>query len=111
LLFTFLFAFLLLGERLESRKWPIVAVLLTGTVLVVTDGIMPTLTLADGWTLAAAMSIALGNTVLGKILTKYVSPLTAAAAVSVAGFGPMILFVYYSDALHAPAIPVFVLFW
>lgn len=106
MLFTFVFAYFILGERLERAKWPMMALLLLGTVLVVTDGHMPELSGGDLFALAAAASIALGNTVLGKKLTRTVPSMTAAALTSALGIFPIIGFALYAGALHPPEHPL-----
>lgn len=105
MLFTFTFAFFILGERMNLKKWIIAGVLLTGTTLVVTDGHMPTLGIADLWTLAAAASIALGNTVLGKIITRRLASQTAGAIVAVVGIVPLFVFVWLDHAFAWPHLP------
>lgn len=108
MLFTFAFAFIILGERLERAKWPAAGLLLLGAALVVTDGRMPSFAPGDLLAIGAAATVALGNTVLGKKLTATVPSVTAAALTSVAGIVPIAALTLYSDALRLPEHPVLV---
>lgn len=91
LLFTFLFAYLFLGERFSRQKLILATLLLIGAYLLTTNGKIISLSLGDIFTLTQAALIALGNNVLGKLATNRMSTALSASASYLIGFVPKLL--------------------
>jgi drug/metabolite transporter (DMT)-like permease len=67
ILFTIVFAYLFLGEKLTWKKIIISCVILIGSYLLATDGQLLKFSLGDIFTIIEAIFIAFGNNVLGKM--------------------------------------------
>ena len=66
ILFTFLFAYIFLGEKLTLKKIVLAIVILFGSYLLIAQGQKLVFSAGDIFTLIEAALIALGNTVLGE---------------------------------------------
>ncbi len=69
-IFTVVFAYFFLGEKITVKKIILAVIILLGTYLLTTNGTNINLSKGDLYTLAAAACISLGNTVFGKMLTQ-----------------------------------------
>lgn len=104
-LFTILFAYLFLGERLTKRKLFLVGIILLGAYLLTTQGQILQFSLGDIFTLIQAMLIALGNNVFGKLATNRMNPRVSAAASFLVGIVPVIVLGIYHHAITWPLLP------
>lgn len=102
LLFTILFAFLFLNEKLTRKKIVLAALTLVGAYLLTTKGQYIHLTLGDGLTILEAMFIALGNNVLGKLSTKNMSANLASAGSFFVSVIPVTFIALLNDAVVLP---------
>lgn len=102
IIFTFLFAYVFLGEKLTIKKIALAAVILFGVYLLTTKGAALSFSLGDIFTLAEAALIALGNTVLGKMAVKRMSPNLSAAAAYLIGVIPLTLITLFYRAIYWP---------
>ncbi len=102
LLFTILFAFLFLGEKLTKKKILLVLLITIGTYfLIVKDGsISPSK--GDLYTIFEAILIAFGNNILGKATTNRLSPNLSAAGNFLVSFLPIMVL---AILMHAIVIP------
>lgn len=105
-IFTVIFAYIFLGEKITLKKILLSLFILTGAYLLTTNGQKIQLTNGDLYTLGAAACIALGNTVFGKMLTMrfgsyFSASLTFLLAIPVLG-----LFAFTNSVLSLPLWPV-----
>ena len=91
MLFTFVFSFIFLGEKITKKKMILATLLLIGAYLVTTKGQAISLTRGDLFTLLQAALIALGNNVLGKMATNRMSVALTASSSVLIGFIPKII--------------------
>lgn len=102
ILFTFLFAYIFLGEKLTLKKIVLALVILFGAYLLTTKGQKLMFSVGDIFTLTEAALIALGNTVLGKMAVKRMSPNLSASAAYLIGIIPLSLIVLFNHAIYWP---------
>lgn len=86
ILFTILFAWLFLGEKLTRKKLIIAGCILVGSYFLTTNGKTLVFTKGDIFTLSEAALIAFANNILGKMATNRLSPWVSAAAGQLLGF-------------------------
>lgn len=101
-IFTIIFAYLFLGEKITFKKILLSTFILFGAYLLTTNGQIIKISVGDMYTLAAAACIALGNTVFGKMLTIRFGSYFA-ASISFLLAIPILFFVAYSS--HAVSLP------
>ncbi|MEK7622734.1 MAG: DMT family transporter [Patescibacteria group bacterium] len=102
ILFTFLFAYIFLGEKLTLKKIVLAIVILFGSYLLIAQGQKLVFSAGDIFTLIEAALIALGNTVLGKMAVKRMSPNLSAAAAYLIGVIPLSLIALFNHAVYWP---------
>ncbi len=102
ILFTFLFAYLFLGEKLTLKKIVLAFLLLTGAYLLTTKGQIISLTLGDIFTLTEAALIALGNNIFGKMATNRMSTQLSASAGFLIGVVPLAFIALMNNAIAVP---------
>ncbi len=102
ILFTFLFAYFFLDEKLTIKKVFLAAVILFGAYLLTTKGQKLVFSRGDIFTLAEAALIAFGNTVLGKIAVKRMSANLSASAAYIIGVIPLSLVALFNHAIFWP---------
>jgi len=102
LLFTILFAYLFLGEKISRKKIIIVISLLVGIYFISTNGHIIKFSAGDLLTLLEASLISFGNTILGKIATKRMSSNLSASGSFLAGFFPVILLGVVTHSISFP---------
>lgn len=102
ILFTFIFAYLFLGEKITKKKIILAIILLGGAYLLTTKGQAVSLTRGDFFTLLEAALIALGNNVLGKMATNSMSTSLSASASKLIGFLPSIIIAIYFTQIVFP---------
>lgn len=102
LLFTFLFAYLFLGETFTKKKLILATCMLLGAYFLSTKGRVIALTIGDLFTLAEAALIAFGNNVLGKMATNRMSVNMSSSASSLIGFLPIVCISLVFSSIHVP---------
>jgi|GEM_PF-1988400 drug/metabolite transporter (DMT)-like permease len=106
ILFTIVFAYLFLGEKITVKKVFVSFLILTGAFLLTTDGKAITFSKGDIFTLAEAAMIALGNNVLGKIAVKRMSADLSASGSFLIGVLPITLIAGLNNAIAIPKAPL-----
>jgi len=108
LLFTIVFAFMFLGEKITKKKIIISLAILIGVYFISTNGRLIKFSAGDLLTLSEAALISFGNTILGKIVTKRMSSNLSASASFLAGLIPVIIlgFVFHSVSFPKSFIPL-----
>jgi drug/metabolite transporter (DMT)-like permease len=102
ILFTILFAYLFLGEKLTLKKIILAVLILSGAYLLTTKGQIISFSLGDTFTLTEAALIALGNNVFGKMATNRMSTQLSASGSFLIGVVPL---AFIAVLNHAVAIP------
>lgn len=102
ILFTILFAYLFLGEKLTLKKIILAALILTGAYLLTTKGQLISFSLGDIFTLTEAALIAFGNNVLGKMATNRMSTDLSASGGFLIGVVPLSLIALMNNAIAIP---------
>lgn len=102
LIFTILFATIFLGEKITRKKVILAVLILTGAYLVATGGKIINLGLGDILTLLEAALLAFGNTILGKIATKTMSPQLSSSGSFVFSLLPIIVFTFSTKSFAFP---------
>lgn len=111
ILFTILFAYLFLGERLTLKKIIVAVVILIGAYLLSTGGEIIHFSLGDVFTIIEAILIAFGNNVLGKMAVNKMGIEVSASISYLFGVVPVLLmpFVFNSFLFPKSWLAVFVL--
>jgi drug/metabolite transporter (DMT)-like permease len=101
MLFTIFFAYLFLGEKISHKKVIIAILILIGIYFISTNGQLIKFSRGDLLTILEAALISFGNTILGKIATKRMSPALSASGSFLAGVLPVVIlgFTLYSVTL------------
>jgi len=102
ILFTILFAYLFLGEKLTVKKIIIVSLILAGIYFLTTKGEIIAFSLGDIFTLTEAMLIAFGNSVLGKMATNKMSARLSSSASFLIGVLPIVIIAFFNNAIAIP---------
>lgn len=102
ILFTFLFAYIFLGEKFTKKKIALATLLITGVYLLTTKGKIISLTAGDIFTLSEAALIALGNNVLGKMATNRMSVALSASSSVLIGLLPKLAIAVYFTQIIVP---------
>jgi drug/metabolite transporter (DMT)-like permease len=102
LLFTFLFAYLFLGETFTKKKIILASLMLLGGNFLSTKGRLIALSVGISFTLAEAALIAFGNNVLGKMATNRMSVNLSSSASSLIGFLPIVGISLIFSTVHIP---------
>ena len=105
-LFTIIFAFIFLGEKLTWKKISITLLILTGAYFLTTNGQIIHLSWGDTFTLLEAMLISFGNTILGKMASNRMSSNLSASASSLIAVIPMTLIAFFTGAIALPVAPL-----
>lgn len=104
MLFTFLFAYLLLKEPLTKKKLILGGALILGAYFLTTKGQALSFSVGDIFTLTEAALIALGNNVFGKMATNRMSPQISAAGTFLFAFLPLVLFTSIMGGIGMPGM-------
>ncbi len=110
ILFTILFAYLFLGEKLTRRKIVLAALILTGCYFLTTKGQIIFLSLGDIFTLTEAGLLAFGNNILGKIATNRMSVGLSSSVSFLFGVIPIGMIAFFNKAISLPKFPLLILF-
>lgn len=102
LLFTIVFAYLFLDEKISRKKIIISVFLLVGIYFVSTNGSTIKFSPGDLLTLLEAALISFGNTILGKIAIKRMSSSLSASGSFLAGFLPVVLLGVFTHSIVVP---------
>ncbi|KKQ08460.1 MAG: hypothetical protein UT13_C0001G0379 [Candidatus Pacebacteria bacterium GW2011_GWF2_38_9] len=101
-LFTIIFAYFFLGEKLTTKKIILATLLLIGAYLLTLKGEKLVLSSGDIFTLIEAILIAFGNNVLGKMATNRMSTTISAAGGILMGIIPLTIVSYFNHAIIIP---------
>lgn len=102
IIFTILFAYVFLGEKITLKKVIIAAMILIGIYFLTTKGKLIFLTLGDIFTLTEAMLIAFGNSVLGKMATNKMSARLSSSGSFLIGVLPIAAIAFFNNAISIP---------
>ncbi len=102
MIFTVGFAAIFLKEKITFKKIILVVLILTGAYLVATGGKVISLSIGDGLTLFNAALIAFGNTILGKIAAKTMSPGLSASGSFLFGLLPVVAVTFMTKSFAIP---------
>ncbi len=102
ILFTIIFAYLFLGEKLTAKKIILAGLILTGAYLLTTNGQLISFSKGDVFTLAEAALVAFGNNILGKMATNRMGSDLSASGGFLFGLIPLAGIAFFN---HAIAIP------
>lgn len=105
-IFTIIFAYLFLGEKIILKKVLLSVFILLGAYLLTTNGKMIKLSTGDLYTLATAACIGLGNTVFGKMLTVRFGSYFSASISFLLAIPVLFLITYSSNTISWPQWPV-----
>lgn len=100
--FTIIFAYIFLRERITIKKLFLVLILLLGSYFLTTNGKGLHLTRGDLFTLLEALLIAFGTNVLGKLATNKISANTVSSARFMISFFPLILLAFANTTIVIP---------
>lgn len=106
IVFTIIFAYLFLGEKITLKKVIIAVLILTGSFFLTTKGQVISLSLGDFFTLTEAALIAFGNNILGKIAVKRLSANLSASASFMVGVPVISLIAFSNNAIAIPKSPL-----
>jgi drug/metabolite transporter (DMT)-like permease len=109
ILFTILFAYLFLGEKITVKKIVVSLLILFGSYLFTTNGQLIAFSIGDVFTIIEAILIAFGNNVLGKMAVNKFSPALSASMSCVLGFVPFMIVMYFQHALQIPQFPYIII--
>jgi len=101
-IFTIVFAFLFLKEKITRKKLLLVILILIGSYFFTTNGAIITITKGDIYTILMAIFAAFGNNVLGKMATNRMSTDLSVSGGILFGFLPLMIFVYFKQAIFFP---------
>lgn len=105
MLFTIIFAFFFLGEKITRKKIVLLVLTLVGAYLLTTKGRLIYFSLGDTLTILEAALIALGNNILGKLSTKHLSANAASIGTYFVSVVPLVLIVGLRGAIAIPTLP------
>lgn len=101
ILFTILFAWLFLGEKLTLKKIILSLLILVGSYLLLTNGKIISFSLGDIFTLIEAVLIAVSN-ILAKMATNKMSPDLSASTSFLFGIIPLVIIAFLSRGIVVP---------
>jgi drug/metabolite transporter, DME family len=110
ILFTIIFAYLFLSEKLTLKKIIISILILAGIYLLTTKGKLISLSIGDIFTLIEAMLIAFGNSILGKMATNNMSARLSSSASFLIGVLPIAAFALFSNSIAIPKSMLLIIF-
>lgn len=109
ILFTIVFAYLFLGEKVTVKKIIVAFLILLGAFLLTTGGQSMTFSLGDLFTLTEAALIAMGNNIMGKIAVRRMSADLSASGSFLIGVLPVALIAKFNNAITMPKFPALVI--
>lgn len=104
-IFTIIFAYIFLGEKITLKKILLSIFILSGAYLLTTNGQAIKLSIGDLYTLAAAACIASGNTVFGKMLTVRFGSYFSASISFLLAIPVLFLVAYFNHVVNWPQWP------
>lgn len=102
IVFTFIFAYIFLGEKITKKKIILAAFILSGAYLLTTNGQQLSLSTGDIFTLLEAALIAFGTGILGKLATNRMSPNTTATGRFFMGVVPLFIIALSQTSISLP---------
>ena len=102
ILFTMIFAYFFLGEKLTLKKFILAGLIISRAYLLTSNGQKLVLTKGDIFTLTEAALVAFGNNILGKIATSRLGPTISASTTMIMGFIPLALIAMFNRSLAWP---------
>lgn len=106
ILFTIVFAYIFLGEKITAKKLIVAFLILSGAFLLTTNGKSISFSAGDIFTLTEAALIAFGNNILGKIAVSRMSANLSASASFLIGLLPIALIAWFNNAVALPKTPL-----
>jgi bacterial/archaeal transporter family protein len=110
ILFTIIFAFFFLGEKITKKKVILASLILLGAYFLTTQGKKITLSYGDIFTLIEAMLLAFSNNVLSKMAANRMSSNLSASATSLIGLVPIFFISFFNNAIAVPKTPLLIIF-
>ncbi|MBI3577628.1 DMT family transporter, partial [Candidatus Gottesmanbacteria bacterium] len=110
IVFTILFAYIFLKEKITRKKFVLACMILGGAYLLTTNGVLIRLSRGDLFTLLEAALIAFGNNVLGKALTNRMSSDVSSSGRFVVGLFPVIIYSTINTTVQLPHMFPLILF-
>ncbi|HYK08950.1 MAG TPA: DMT family transporter [Candidatus Eisenbacteria bacterium] len=101
-LFTVVFAYFFLGEKLTKAKVLLVGVIIVGSYFLTTNGQHLAFSKGDFFTLLEAMLLAIGNNVLGKAATQRMSSNLSASAAFLIAVLPLFVIAAINNGIYVP---------
>ncbi len=108
-LFTIIFSYFFLKEKITLKKIILVMLIFFGTFLLITKGRSISFSLGDIFVLIEAVLLAFGNSILGKMATNRMSPNISASASFLVGIFPIALIALFKGVIAIPQMPLLVL--
>ncbi len=108
ILFTMVFAWIFLGEKLTLKKNILAILIIVGSYLLITKAQGLSLTLGDSFTLLEAFLIGINN-VLAKVAVAKISPLLTASSVFLVGVIPTGIVAHIHSGISLPEFPLVLL--
>ncbi|MEK7128713.1 MAG: DMT family transporter [Patescibacteria group bacterium] len=108
-LFTIIFSYLFLGEKITLKKIILLILIFFGTFLLITNGEEISFSRGDIFTLIEAMLISLGNSILAKVATNRMSPSISSSASFLVGLLPIALIALSKGVIAIPKMSMLVL--
>ncbi|MFH1565551.1 MAG: DMT family transporter [bacterium] len=107
--FTIIFAFLFLKEKITKKKIILSIIILSGSYLLVSNGQAIHFQIGDLFTILEAALVAFGGTILGKIAVKRMGREFSSSAGILIGIFPITAIAFLNKAIAIPKLPVFIL--
>lgn len=101
-LFTVVFAYFFLGEKLTKAKILLVVIIIAGSYLLTTNGKHLAFNIGDLFTILEAMLIAIGNNILGKVATQRMSSNLSASAAFLIAVLPLLVIAAINKGIYVP---------
>lgn len=109
MVFTIIFAFLFLKEKITKQKIILCVMIFSGSYLLVTSGKLMHFQTGDLLTILEAVLISFGGIILGKMAVKRMGREFSSSAGILIGIFPIATIAFLNKAIAIPKLPVFVL--
>ncbi|MFH1188073.1 MAG: DMT family transporter [bacterium] len=110
MVFTIIFAFLFLKEKITKQKIILCVMILSGSYLLITSGKLMRFQIGDLLTILEAVLVSFGGVILGKMAVKRMGRELSSSAGILIGIFPITAIAFLNKAVAIPKLPVFVLF-
>ena len=109
-IFTIIFAWIFLKEKLTKEKIILTFVIILGSYLLITNGQLLQYQLGDLLTILEAALISFGGIILGKMAIKRMGREFSSSAGILIGMLPVTLTAWFNNAIAIPQLPLFIIF-